>query len=44
MSNADVIIEILAEEGVEYLAGFPNTRLVNSAAAHSIRTIIARTA
>ena len=43
MSNADVIIEILAEEGVEYLAGFPNNRLFNSAAAHSIRPIIART-
>ena len=43
MSNADVIIEILAEEGVEYLAGFPNNRLFNSAASHSIRPIIART-
>ena len=43
MSNADVIVEILAEEGVEYLAGFPNNRLFNSAASHSIRPIIART-
>ena len=43
MSYADAIIEILAEEGVEYLAGFPNNRLFNSAASHSIRPIIART-
>jgi len=43
MSNADVIVEILADEGVEYLAGFPNNRLFNSAASHSIRPIIART-
>ena len=43
MSNADLIVEILADEGVEYLAGFPNNRLFNSAASHSIRPIIART-
>lgn len=43
MSNADIIIEILQQEGVEYLAGFPNNRLFNSAAAHSIRPIIGRT-
>ncbi|MBT3426120.1 MAG: thiamine pyrophosphate-requiring protein [Gammaproteobacteria bacterium] len=43
MSNADVIIEILEQEGVEYLLGFPNNRLFNSAASHSIRPIIART-
>jgi acetolactate synthase-1/2/3 large subunit len=43
MSNADIIIEILEKEGVEFLAGFPNNRLFNSAAAHSIRPIIGRT-
>lgn len=43
MSNADMIIEILEEEGTEFLAGFPNNRLFNSAAAHDIRPIIART-
>jgi acetolactate synthase-1/2/3 large subunit len=43
MSNADVIIEILEQEGIEYLLGFPNNRLFNSAASHSIRPIIART-
>lgn len=43
MSNADIIIEILQQEGVEYLAGFPNNRLFNSAASHSIRPIIGRT-
>lgn len=43
MSNADVIIEILETEGVEYLLGFPNNRLFNSAASHDIRPIIART-
>jgi acetolactate synthase-1/2/3 large subunit len=43
MSNADLIIEILEREGVEYLFGFPNNRLFNSAASHSIRPVIART-
>ncbi|XOV86984.1 MAG: thiamine pyrophosphate-requiring protein [Pseudomonadota bacterium] len=43
MSNSDVIIEILEQEGVEYLAGFPNNRLFNSAASHCIRPLIART-
>jgi len=43
MSNADIIIEILQQEGVEYLAGFPNNRLFNSAASHSMRPIIGRT-
>ncbi len=43
MSNADVIIEILQREGVEYLAGFPNNRLFNSAASHGMRPLIART-
>lgn len=43
MSNADFIIEILQQEGVEYLAGFPNNRLFNSAASHGIRPIIGRT-
>ncbi len=43
MSNADIIIEILEHEGIEYLMGFPNNRLFNSAASHSIRPIIART-
>jgi len=43
MSNADMIVEILEQEGVEYLVGFPNNRLFNSAASHGIRPIIART-
>ncbi len=43
MSNADLMIEILEAEGVEYLFGFPNNRLFNSAASHSLRPIIART-
>jgi acetolactate synthase I/II/III large subunit len=43
MSNADIIIEILQQEGVEYLAGFPNNRLFNSAASHGVRPIIGRT-
>ena len=43
MSNADLIIEILEREGVEYLFGFPNNRLFNSAASHAIRPVIART-
>ena len=43
MSNADVIIEILQREGIEYLAGFPNNRLFNSAASHGMRPLIART-
>lgn len=43
MSNADMIVEILQEEGVEFLCGFPNNRLFNSAASHDIRPIIART-
>ncbi len=43
MSNADVIIEILQQEGIEYLAGFPNNRLFNSAASHGMRPLIART-
>ena len=43
MSNADMIIEILQEEGTEYLAGFPNNRLFNSAASHDIKPLIART-
>ncbi|MEM7078628.1 MAG: thiamine pyrophosphate-requiring protein [Pseudomonadota bacterium] len=43
MSNADMIIEILQAEGTEYLLGFPNNRLFNSAAAAGIVPIIART-
>jgi acetolactate synthase-1/2/3 large subunit len=43
MSNADMIIEILEAEGVEYLFGFPNNRLFNSAAARGMRPIIGRT-
>lgn len=38
-----MIIEILQSEGVEFLTGFPNNRLFNSAASHDIRPIIART-
>lgn len=43
MSNADVILDILAQEGVEVLFGFPNNRLFNSAATQDIPPIIART-
>ena len=43
MSNADLIVSILQKEGVEFLAGYPNNRLFNSAATHAIRPIIART-
>jgi len=43
MSNADMIIEILQAEGVEYLLGFPNNRLFNPAASHNIKPLIART-
>ena len=43
MSNADVIIEVLQQEGIEFLAGFPNNRLFNSAASHQMRPIIGRT-
>ncbi len=43
MSNADMMVEVLKAEGVEYLFGFPNNRLFNSAAAHGIRPLIART-
>lgn len=43
MSNADVIIGILQQEGVEFLAGFPNNRLFNSAATHDMPPIIGRT-
>lgn len=43
MSNADMIVEILQKEGVEFLCGFPNNRLFNAAASHDIRPIIART-
>ena len=43
MSNADVIIEVLKQEGVEFLVGFPNNRLFNSAATHDMPPIIGRT-
>ena len=43
MSNADVIIEVLQQEGIEFLAGFPNNRLFNSAASHQMRPLIGRT-
>ena len=43
MSNADMIVEILLAEGTEFLAGFPNNRLFNAAAAQGMRPIIART-
>ncbi|HIG40743.1 MAG: thiamine pyrophosphate-requiring protein [bacterium] len=43
MSNADVIMRILEKEGIEFLIGFPNNRLFNSAATNNIRPIIART-
>lgn len=43
MIGADVITRILKKEGVEFIAGFPNNRLFNSASTHEIRPIIART-
>ncbi len=43
MSSTDVIIKILQHEGVEFIAGFPQNRLFNSAASHQVRPIIART-
>jgi len=43
MNGADVIAKILAQEGVEFLCGFPENRLLNSAAAHQIRPLIPRT-
>ncbi|MFT7130139.1 MAG: thiamine pyrophosphate-dependent acetolactate synthase large subunit-like protein [Gammaproteobacteria bacterium] len=43
MSSADVMIRILEKEGVEFIIGFPNNRLFNSASTHTIRPLIART-
>jgi len=43
MSSTDVIIRILQQEGVEFITGFPQNRLFNSAASLDVRPIIART-
>ena len=43
IGNADLILDILQQEGVEYLFGFPNNRLFNAAAARDVRPLIART-
>ncbi len=43
MNGADVIAKILAQEGVEFITGFPENRLLNSAASHHIRPVIPRT-
>ncbi|MFZ0385124.1 MAG: thiamine pyrophosphate-requiring protein [Solirubrobacteraceae bacterium] len=40
---ADQIAELLAAEGVEFIVGFPENRLLNAAALVGIRPIIART-
>ena len=43
MNNADVISDILVQEGTEYLFGFPNNRIINSAATCDIPLFITRT-
>ena len=40
---ADRIIELLGREGAEHIVGFPENRLLNSAAAAGMRPIITRT-
>jgi acetolactate synthase-1/2/3 large subunit len=40
---ADRIVEVLLREGVEHLVGFPENRLINSAALAGVRPIITRT-
>jgi thiamine pyrophosphate-dependent acetolactate synthase large subunit-like protein len=43
MLVADRIVELLAREGAEHLVGFPENRLINSAALAGMRPIITRT-
>ncbi|TNE58343.1 MAG: thiamine pyrophosphate-requiring protein [Alphaproteobacteria bacterium] len=43
MNGADILAQILKAEGTEFVAGFPENRLFNSAAALDIRPLIART-
>ena len=43
MIGADVVADILAQENTEYVFGFPENRIIDSAAALGIRPIIART-
>ena len=43
MVVADRIAELLEREGVEFVVGFPENRLINSAALRGIRPIITRT-
>jgi thiamine pyrophosphate-dependent acetolactate synthase large subunit-like protein len=43
MLVADRIADLLEQEGVEHVVGFPENRLINSAALRGIRPIIART-
>ena len=40
---ADRIIELLQREGAEHVVGFPENRLLNSAALAGMRPIVART-
>src|SRR4029078_1346071 len=40
---ADKIAELLQREGAEHVVGFPENRLINSAAALGMRPIITRT-
>src|SRR5436309_13879645 len=43
MLVADRIAELLQREGAEFIVGFPENRLINSAALRGIRPIITRT-
>lgn len=43
MIGSDIIADILLQEDVDFIVGFPENRLFNSAATHGIRPIIART-
>jgi acetolactate synthase-1/2/3 large subunit len=43
MLVADRIAELLEREGVEFVVGFPENRLINSAALRGIRPIVTRT-
>src|SRR5579864_1742816 len=40
---SDRIVELLQRQGAEFIVGFPENRLLNSAAAHGMRPIITRT-
>ncbi len=42
MKGVDVIAKVLETEGVEYLACFPHSEIIDSCAALGIRPILAR--